>query len=311
MPVKARIRTRSPWTRDETLVRTGTNVGRFDPLGRPEAGYVEDPTDGRAKPFSPGGPQRSYDAPFATGSAVRLSLRTLAILGGVLGILTVLASDQIVPATNEYQAEMRIWLVARAAGITAYLLLTTIVVLGLILSHPVNQSTWKLSRRLFPWHENLLVFVLAFIAAHVVSLVLDPYAGVGPLAIVLPGLSSYRSTEVALGALAFDALVITALTARYTKLLPRGLWLKIHRLSIVIWGLSWAHGILAGTDTDALSPMYVLTGLAVVVAAAYRYWVGKRQRPTFSTSLPDPATHTADLVAPRALGGVVLEDPRP
>lgn len=240
---------------------------------------------------------------------MRLSLRTLAFLGGFLGLLIIAASDQILPATNDYQAEMRIWLVARAAGITAYLLLTAIVAFGLVLSHPVNQSTWKLSRRLFPWHENLLMFVLAFIVAHVVSLVLDPYAGVGPLAIILPGLSSYRSTEVALGALAFDALIITAVTARYTKLLPRGMWLKIHRLSIVIWGLSWAHGILAGTDTDALVPLYVVTGLAIVAAAAYRYWVGKRQRPTFSTSLPELANQPADSVgSPRRLAGVALEE---
>ena len=73
--------------------------------------------------------------------------------------------------------------------------------------------------------------------------------------------------------------------------------------------LSWAHGILAGTDTDALVPLYVVTGLAIVAAAAYRYWVGKRQRPTFSTSLPELANQPADSVgSPRRLAGVALEE---
>ena len=158
--------------------------------------------------------------------------------------------------------------------------------LGLVLSHPVNQSTWKLSKRLFPWHENLWVFVLAFLAAHIVSLVLDPYAGVGIGGAFVPGLSSYRSWPVALGTLGLYALLITGVTARYTKLLPAGLWLRIHRLSMTVFGLTWLHGMLAGTDSDTFAPVYVTSGGLVIAAAAYRYWVGKRQRPSFATSLP-------------------------
>jgi DMSO/TMAO reductase YedYZ heme-binding membrane subunit len=90
---------------------------------------------------------------------------------------------------------------------------------------------------------------------------------------------------VAIGTLALYGLLITGLTARYTKLLRPGVWLKIHRLSIVVWGLAWAHGILAGTDTGAFASMYVLTGLVILGAAAYRYWVGKQGRPTFASSL--------------------------
>jgi predicted ferric reductase len=220
---------------------------------------------------------------------MRLSARTLVILGALLALIVVAATDQVVPATTAYQAQMRIWLVARASGITAYLVLTFVVATGLILSHPVNKSTWKLSKQLFPWHENLFVFVVAFLLAHIVSIVLDPYAGVGIAGSLIPGLSSFRSVPVALGTLGLYALLVTGLTARYTKLLPAGTWLKIHRLSIVVWGLAWAHGILAGTDSGALGPLYVVTGLAVLAAAAYRYWVGKQARPTFATSLPGGA----------------------
>src|SRR3970040_1840356 len=62
-----------------------------------------------------------------------------------VALLVVAATDQIVPAPSAYQAQMRIWLAARATGFVAYGLLTVLVTLGLILSHPVNQSTWKLS----------------------------------------------------------------------------------------------------------------------------------------------------------------------
>ena len=218
---------------------------------------------------------------------MRLSGPRFAILLGLLGLGIVVATDQIVPASSAYQAQMRLWLAARAAGIVSYLLLVGQVVFGLILSHPTNQTTWRLSKRLFPWHENLWVFVLAFLAVHVVSVILDPYAGVGVVGTFVPGLSSYRSSPVALGTLAMYALILTGISARYTRLVPPGFWLKLHRLSIVVLILTWLHGILAGTDGAALRPMYLATGLAVLMAAAYRYWVSRKARPTFSTSLPD------------------------
>ena len=217
---------------------------------------------------------------------MRLSARAWVVLGAILGILIVFATDQVVPATSEYQAQMRVWLAGRATGITAYALLTVLVSFGLILSHPTNQSTWKLSKRLFPWHENLFVFVVAFLVAHVVSVILDPYAGVGIAGSFIPGLSAYRTAPVALGTLGLYAALVSGITGRWTKLLPQGLWLKIHRFSLVAWIMSWMHGILAGTDSAALLPMYLATGLLVLGAGAYRYWVAKKARPTFATSLP-------------------------
>jgi sulfoxide reductase heme-binding subunit YedZ len=218
---------------------------------------------------------------------VRLTGPRFLVLLGLLGIGIVLATDQIVPATSEHQAQLRVWLAARATGLVSYFLLTGQIVFGLILSHPTNQSTWKLSKRLFPWHENLWIFVLAFLAAHIVSLLLDPFAGVGVAGTFIPGLSAYRTSPVALGTLAMYAMIVTGLTARYTKLLPPGFWLKLHRLSLVVFILAWLHGILSGTDTEALRPFYLATGLAVLGAAAYRYWVARQARPTFATSLTE------------------------
>jgi predicted ferric reductase len=212
---------------------------------------------------------------------MRLSGRAFVILLALVGLAIVGATDQVLPATSAHQAEMRIWLAARASGIITLGLLTVQIVLGLVLSHPTNQSTWKLSKRLFPWHENAWVFVLAFLAAHVVTLLADPYAGVG-LGVVVPGLSEYRSSAVALGTMGLYALLVTGLTARYAKRLPPGIWLKLHRLSLGVFALAWLHGVLAGTDTWPLLPFYLATGTAVVAGAAYRYWVTRpaRQRAT-------------------------------
>ncbi len=212
-----------------------------------------------------------------------LSLAAIA----VVGILIVGATDQVVPATSDHQAQLRIWLASRAAGLLTLVLLAFQIVVGLILSHPVNKTTWKLSKRLFPWHENVWLFVLAFLGAHIVSIILDPYAGVGLAGAFVPGLSSYRSAAVALGTLSLYALLVTGLTARHTKLLPPGAWLTIHRVGVGVFVLGWMHGVLAGTDSIALVGLYAVLACAVGAAAAYRYWVTRQGRPTFTTSLPE------------------------
>jgi hypothetical protein len=223
-------------------------------------------------------------APRRAAPPFRLTGRRTVMLAAVIAVIVIYASDQIVPATSDRQADLRIWLGARATGIVTFLLLTFQICVGLVLSHPTNKSTWKLSKRIYPWHENLWVFVIAFLGIHIVSIILDPYAGVGIAGTFIPGLSSYRTSPIALGTIALYAFLLTALTARYTRLLPAGVWLTIHRLSLAVFVLAWLHGILAGTDSDALRGMYVVTGLAVVAAGTYRYWASRKGRPTFDTS---------------------------
>ena len=226
----------------------------------------------------------TVSAPARAKPPFRLTLRSSARLVAFLGLVVVYATDQILPASTDRQAELRFWLAARATGVVALLLMAAQVVFGLVLSHPHNKTTWRISRKIFPWHDHIWVFVMAFLVAHVVSLVVDPKAGVDVVGAFIPGLSQYRSAPVALGTLALYAFVITAVTARWTRLLPSGWWLMLHRLALVIFVFSWLHGILAGTDSAALESTYIGMAVAVTGAGAYRYWAAKRARPTFSTS---------------------------
>ena len=238
----------------------------------------------RAVPVPPG---RGRPGPKPAGTSARLSGRTFVVLVAVAGLAAIYATGQVTPATSAHQAELRVWLAARAAGFITLGMLTLQVVFGLVLSHPTNKTTWKLSRMLFPWHANFWVFVLSFLVLHIVTIVLDPFAGVGLGGAILPGLSSYRTVPVALGVIALSALLVTGLTARYTKLLPRGVWLTIHRFSIVVLALAWAHGVLSGTDSVAMAGLYGASFVLVLLATAYRYWVSRSGRPTFSTELPE------------------------
>ena len=218
-------------------------------------------------------------------ASARLSGATLTVLAAAAGLAIVFTTDQVLPATSAHQAQLRLWLGARAAGFMALILLSFQVIVGLVLSHPTNKSTWRLSKLLFPWHDHAWTFTIAFVVVHVVSIASDRFANVGWLGALVPGLSEYRSVPVALGTLGLYAMLITGLTARLTRLLPAGWWLKLHRLSLGVLALAWAHGMLAGTDTFDAAAIYGATFVSVGLAAVYRYWIVRSGRPTFATSL--------------------------
>ncbi len=46
---------------------------------------------------------------------MRLSGRTVLLLATLMGLVAVIATDQILPGDTEYRSQMRVWLVARAS----------------------------------------------------------------------------------------------------------------------------------------------------------------------------------------------------
>ena len=210
---------------------------------------------------------------------MRVSFPFLIAVGVAAALIVLVISNAVLPPDTARLTDIRPWLVARATGVTAYLLLAVQVTAGLVMSHPTNLSTWKVSKRTFPWHEHLAVFTLAFLVIHVVLLSIDRYADVGVVGALVPGMSGYRPPAVAVGTIALYSMLVTAISARWTKLLPAGMWLKVHRLSALAFVLAWSHAFVAGTDSAVLQVMYLATGLPVLALIAHRWWV-VRVRPT-------------------------------
>ena len=226
---------------------------------------------------------------------MRAGFTTLVIIGAVAALVALGITDQVIPATDAHTISVLPWVAARALGITAYLLLALEVASGVWLSHPRNSGDGRVTRSVVPWHELLTVFTIAFLTLHIVLLAVDPYAGVDWVGAFVPGFSQYRPVPVAIGSVALYALIVTAATAKWTRILPAGWWLKIHRLTAVVFVMAWAHGVLAGTDTVALLPIYLLTGGLVLLGVAHRWW---------------SATDSAErLAAPSGLAAVPLRRP--
>lgn len=197
-----------------------------------------------------------------------------------IALLTILSATLIFKTQQSVPnfSRMTPWLFARASGITALVLLSILVSLGLVLSSVPNKMNWRLNNVLLPLHRYLAMFLIFFLALHIITIILDPFAKVGLIGALVPGLSAYRSVPVAVGTIALYAIILTSLTARYPRLLPNNHWLTVHRVALITFIASWVHGALTGSDTPALRLLYVSTGGLVAVFVLLRYWLAHPKR---------------------------------
>lgn len=218
----------------------------------------------------------------------------------ILGVLAVTASSAVTAgligqAVSSVAGDRNApWILGRATGIAAYLLMVALVAMGLVLSHP-RRVRWRRpgSAARLRIHLSLAVFTLAFLTLHVVVLATDEYAKVGWWGAVLPMASQYRPVAVTLGVVGAYCGLLAGLTAALAGGLARRVWWPVHKVSTVSLILVWLHSLLAGNDSAALRPMYLGTAVALVVLAFSRY--------TAAT----PTDRVRDLLdsQPRAGGG--------
>lgn len=165
------------------------------------------------------------------------------------------------------------WIIGRAAGVSAYLLLVLLVLTGLVLSHPGRAKLRRPNAATrIRLHVSLAVFTVALTVLHVVVLATDSYAHVGWRGTFVPMGSAYRPVPVTLGVIGLYAGLLAGLTAALSghRVIAR-VWWPIHRVAIVALVLVWGHGVLAGIDTPALLGLYLVTGAAAVGLAGWRY----------------------------------------
>ena len=165
------------------------------------------------------------------------------------------------------------WIIGRAAGISAYLLMVLLVLTGLVLSHPGRSRLRRPSPATrIRLHVSLAIFTLALTVLHVVVLATDSYAGVGWRGTFVPMGSSYRPAPVTLGVIGLYAGLLAGLTAGLAghRVVSR-VWWPVHKVAAGALVLVWGHGVLAGVDTPLLLWLYLLTGAAVLALACWRY----------------------------------------
>ena len=162
------------------------------------------------------------------------------------------------------------WLAIRASGITAWGLLTAVVVWGILLrTRVLGRLAPEL--RLLDLHRWLGAIALLFLAAHMALLLIDPAVSFTVAQILVPGLAPWQTLAVALGSIAFWLLIPVSLLGRLRARMGRAgnSWFKrAHLIAYAAWPFATAHYVLAGTDALAEWSLALLfTGVGLVVTA--------------------------------------------
>ena len=139
------------------------------------------------------------------------------------------------------------WYAARAAGVVAYILVSTSVALGLLMAGRTRFERWP---RFAVEDVHRFAGLLAgiFIALHVFWLAIDSQSRLTTKSIVIPFISSYRPLWTGLGIVAAELLLALAVTNHYRKRLRYSTWRRLHYLNFAVWGAATLHGLGAGTD---------------------------------------------------------------
>jgi sulfoxide reductase heme-binding subunit YedZ len=159
-------------------------------------------------------------------------------------------------------AGQTIWILARSTGVASLVALSISLLTGVAL-RPKSLTWLATNRAVSELHSYATVLWLPLGIAHVVAILLDPYAKVGPLDLVVPFLMSYGTFAIGLGTVSVQLLLVVTIAALSRSKLSRGEWLAFHRLSYVAFAAAFLHGVLSGTD---LAYPW-LAGVAWLVAA--------------------------------------------
>ncbi|MFZ1881458.1 MAG: ferric reductase-like transmembrane domain-containing protein [Gaiellaceae bacterium] len=162
------------------------------------------------------------------------------------------------------------WLLARAAGLAAYALLTLSILAGLVLkSRPFARLK---AATVTEVHKTLALTGLGALCLHAVALVLDSTVKVSLVALVVPGLVAYRPAAVAAGVVAGWLLAIVTASFWLRKRIGIRAWRRLHWFTYALFGLATVHGITAGTDATQpwVRGLYLGALGSVVSATAWR-----------------------------------------
>ncbi|GAC1637620.1 MAG: hypothetical protein NVS4B2_26470 [Chloroflexota bacterium] len=163
------------------------------------------------------------------------------------------------------------WYIVRASGFVAYLLLTTGVLSGLLLSLRWRSNAWP---RLLTeeMHQFLQLTGIVFLAIHVLSTLLDTFIRFQWYEVLIPFMGPYRVVWMACGIIAMYLAMALAFSIYMRRKIGYRAWRTLHYAGFAAWLLALAHGLTTGTDTRTVWGMavYAMSAAAVTGLLAVR-----------------------------------------
>ncbi|MFN8099912.1 MAG: ferric reductase-like transmembrane domain-containing protein [Dermatophilaceae bacterium] len=144
-----------------------------------------------------------------------------------------------------------LWYLSRATGLASVVLLTLVVVLGIVTSGR-RRPFGERATIVMGLHRWLSLGMVAFLATHIVTAIVETYVSIDWISLVVPFTSAYAPLWVGLGTLAFDLLVAVLATSYWRHRMTERAWKAVHWLSYLMWPLAIIHGIALGTANQPL-----------------------------------------------------------
>jgi DMSO/TMAO reductase YedYZ heme-binding membrane subunit len=163
------------------------------------------------------------------------------------------------------------WIVLRAAGIGAYVMLFLSVAWGLASTTSVlGKRVSKASATTI--HQFTATCGLFLLALHLGGLLVDTFTPFSVADITIPMSSSFRPVAVTFGIVAMYLMVFVIVASWLRKPVGTTWWRRTHILAVPTFVLSMLHGVFAGTDSarPAMWWTYVATCLFVVFLLVVR-----------------------------------------
>ena len=142
------------------------------------------------------------------------------------------------------------WLVARAAGLVAFGLLTLSVWVGLGMSTRLLGP--KRQKLLLGLHRTLAWTGLSMIGLHLGAILLDPTLHFGALAVLVPGAATWRPGAVALGVVAGWLTLALAVSFKARRWIGQKGWRRLHYATFAAFWLALGHALLRGHRSQGL-----------------------------------------------------------
>jgi sulfoxide reductase heme-binding subunit YedZ len=163
------------------------------------------------------------------------------------------------------------WILARASGLTAYVLLTMSVLAGLVVkSRPFGRAVNAAAAT--DTHRFLSLLALGAVLLHGLTLVLDSTVRISVAALFVPGLAPYRPLWTGLGVLAAELAGLMVVSFPLRKRIGVRAWRRLHWATYGVFAAATLHGLAAGTDTTRpwVFALYLGAVGSVTFATAWR-----------------------------------------
>lgn len=160
-----------------------------------------------------------------------------------------------------------LWILGRVTGLTAAAALAISLLTGLALRSAVLD--WLATNRaLRSTHEFTAILWIPLGLSHMLLLVLDSSVKtpIRLVDLVVPFRVSYGTLAIGLGTLAFDILVLVAVTGWLRRQIHPFAWRWIHRLSYLACGMVFLHALLGGSDFSAPQVSAIAWSVAAILA---------------------------------------------